>query len=554
MHLCEKLSLCPLPGSDAECKPLQTHLLPIDEDQQQAVLGLHPQQQQRQQQQQSVELNEGPPATGKYTDIFHMFAADLGRRTSVREDQQQQAILGLHPQQQQRQQQQSVELNEGPPATGKYTDTFHMLAADLGRRTSVRREAVPEVAAVSVGQEFWIVAVGCSKGQGVGSQSEKDGLLAELKRQSSLTGNKEGPQKFEVPDGERSLLFGSFDNLISLTDDLAKSDSSVDGIVHRLERQTLELDPKAEFKVKSQRQEKPFVDYLRTWQWDEAKYPKTRSIQDILTFLMSVVNKLDEEARNKTAQYNEFKTQKGNMSKKDGANLAGKDLLDVLTPDVVKCTGGPDDDFIMTEYVTTVPVIIPRGQEEDFLKFYESTDQYVAPMSARKFEGMDDNDGNSLWRVVMFRSAVDVFKKACREKRFLAKDFEYSEEAYKKLQVQRATLEESVKRQHELVRGLYQAAWSDVMVAWMHIKAMRVFVESVLRFGMPPRFASFVLCPKATATTRARKALSDILGKQAGTFSVDDKTDSRGEDSTDDDEFFPYVSLSLTPFTCVKEK
>ncbi|CAE8651453.1 unnamed protein product, partial [Polarella glacialis] len=266
---------------------------------------------------------------------------------------------------------------------------------------------------------------------------------------SVLKANKEGPQKFEVPDGEVSLLFGSFDNLIKLTDDLAKFDSTVDGIVHRLERQTLELDPKAEFKVKSQRQEKPFL----------AKYPKSRSISDNLTLLMSVVNKLDEEARNKTAQYNEFKTQKANTSKKDGANLAGRDLIDVLTPDVVKCTGGPDDDFIMTEHVTTVPVIIPRGQEEDFLKFYESTAQYVAPQSARKFDGMDDKDGNSLWRVVMFRSAVDAFKKACREKRFLVKDFEYSEKAYKKLKVQREQLEESVKRQHELVRGLYQAAW-----------------------------------------------------------------------------------------------
>ncbi|CAE8602576.1 unnamed protein product [Polarella glacialis] len=163
---------------------------------------------------------------------------------------------------------------------------------------------------MSVGQEFWIVAVGC-KGKGATSEPEKDGLLAELKRYSALFGDKEGPQKFEVPDGESSLLFGSFDTLIKLTDDLAKFDGSVDGIVHRLERQYLELDAKAEFKVKSQRQEKPFLDYLKTWQWDEAKYPKTRSVSDNLTLLMSVVNKLDEEARNKTAQYNEFKTQKG---------------------------------------------------------------------------------------------------------------------------------------------------------------------------------------------------------------------------------------------------
>lgn len=96
----------------------------------------------------------------------------------------------------------------------------------------------------------------------------------------------------------------------------------------------------AEFRVKSQRQEKTFLDYLKSWQWDEAKYPKSRSISDNLTLLMSVVNKLDEEARNKTAQYNDFKTQRGNMAKKEGANLTNRDLVDVLTPDVVKMQGG----------------------------------------------------------------------------------------------------------------------------------------------------------------------------------------------------------------------
>merc|ERR1719188_1617186 len=144
---------------------------------------------------------------------------------------------------------------------------------------------------------------------------------------------------FEVPDHARPLVFGSFDNLIRLTDELQKYDSQVDGILHRLERQYIELDPKATFKVKTQRQEKTVKDYLKTWHWDEARYPQTRPISDNLTLLMSAVNRLDEEARNKTAQYNEFKTTKGNLGKKDGVSLANRDLIDVLTPDVVKAKG-----------------------------------------------------------------------------------------------------------------------------------------------------------------------------------------------------------------------
>mmetsp|Transcript_77779 Transcript_77779/g.166767 ORF Transcript_77779/g.166767 Transcript_77779/m.166767 type:complete len:415 (+) Transcript_77779:82-1326(+) len=408
---------------------------------------------------------------------------------------------------------------------------------------------------MSVGQEFWIVATGCSKSQaGEGNQSEKEVCLAELKRHAVLSpsgsGNSpstNGPWKFDVPDGERSLIFGSFDNLMRLTDDLQKYDSQVDSILHRLERQHIELEPNAEFKVRSQRQEKPFMEYLKTWQWDEAKYPKTRSVSENVTLLMSVVNRLDDEARNKTAQYNEFKTQRSNIAKKDGTSLANRELIDVLTPDIVKMSGTPDDDFIMTEHLTTVPVILPRGGEQEFLALYESMQECVVPMSAKKFAGVDDKDGNSLWRVVMFKSAVEGFKKQCREKRFIVRDFEYSEDAYKKLKEQREQAEDSVRRQHELVRGLYQAAWSDAMVAWMHIKAMRVFVESVLRFGMPPKFASLIVSPKPSAAAAARKALANILGKGGAAGPAGDK--QAADVQEEGDEYYPYVSFSFVPFT-----
>jgi len=399
-----------------------------------------------------------------------------------------------------------------------------------------------------VGQDFWIVAVGCPKGQA----AKKDEILSNLKRQSSLQGSAvalKEPLKFDVPDGERSLLFGSFDNLIRLTDDLAKADGQVDTILHRLERQYVELQPNAEFKVKSQRTEKSFLDYLKTWQWDDAKYPKGRSISDNLAFSMSVVNHIDEEARNKTAQYNDFKTQKGNLSKKDAANLVAKDLIDVITPDVVKGSGGSDDDFIYTEHLTTVCVILPRDGDIEFLKIYESLETYIVPGSARKFNGLDDKDGNTLWRVVMFKNAVDGFKKACREKRFQVRDFEYSEDAFKKLKQQREQIDESVKRQKELVLGLYQAAWSDVMVAWLHVKAMRVFVESVLRFGMPPSFASFIISAKGEPVP-ARKALADVLGKQVSGMGA---AMAEGQGDGDED-FYPYVSLSFTPFVVTREK
>merc|ERR1712137_179780 len=91
-------------------------------------------------------------------------------------------------------------------------------------------------------------------------------------------------------------------------------------------------DPIKEFKILSQTKTMSFDKYLREWRWDDAKYPKMRGLTNNLTLLLSVANKLDEEARNKSSQYNELKTAQNNMAKKDSGSLLSRDLTDVLTP------------------------------------------------------------------------------------------------------------------------------------------------------------------------------------------------------------------------------
>jgi len=46
--------------------------------------------------------------------------------------------------------------------------------------------------------------------------------------------------------------------------------------------------------------------------------------------------------------------------------------------------------------------------------------------------------------------------------------------------------------QNELVR-ITKSAFADAFQAWAHLKALRVFVESVLRYGLPPEFVSAVI-------------------------------------------------------------
>ncbi|CAE7892442.1 ppdK [Symbiodinium sp. KB8] len=110
-----------------------------------------------------------------------------------------------------------------------------------------------------------------------------------------------------------------------------------------------------------------------------------------------------------------------------GDAAAARKVLAETLGKQVRADSGPNDDFIVspawTEHRTTVRVILPRGGEEislhdDFLNVYEKMQENVVPKSARQFKGIEVKDGNTLWRVDVFRHAVDGIKKMRREKGF----------------------------------------------------------------------------------------------------------------------------------------
>jgi len=155
-----------------------------------------------------------------------------------------------------------------------------------------------------------------------------------------------------------------------------------------------------------------FADYLKQWSWCEAKYPKARGIEKGTQQLLSIVQQLDEEARIKSSQFNEVKAAAANIAKKETANLASRDLMDLFTPSVVQ-----EGDFIQTESLTTLVIILPKAGVEAFLKTYETYSENVVPRSAKCFDRLTEEDGTQVWRIVLFKSAVDAFMKKAREER-----------------------------------------------------------------------------------------------------------------------------------------
>jgi len=75
----------------------------------------------------------------------------------------------------------------------------------------------------------------------------------------------------------------------------------------------------------------------------------------------------------------------------------------------------------------------------------------------------------------------------------------------------------------------------------LHLKAVRVHVESILRYGLPANYQAVLILPKKKADKKLREMLR-------GLFSVAGSTvydDGIKEDESGAEKFFPYVYLEI---------
>ena len=73
------------------------------------------------------------------------------------------------------------------------------------------------------------------------------------------------------------------------------------------------------------------------------------------------------------------------------------------------------------------------------------------------------------------------------------RDFKFDEDALKEQERElRETEETEREQQTELIR-LARTNFGEMFSSWVHLKALRVFVESVLRFGLPIEFVAVTI-------------------------------------------------------------
>ncbi|NXK51091.1 VATC1 ATPase, partial [Chauna torquata] len=378
--------------------------------------------------------------------------------------------------------------------------------------------------------EFWLISAPGEKT----CQQTWEKLHAATTKNNNLSTN----SKFNIPD----LKVGTLDVLVGLSDELAKLDAFVEGPEWSTSVFLLPLLIKSLFKILVD-----LVTYITRFQWDMAKYPIKQSLKNISEIIAKVssldfffflifkgVNQIDNDLKARASAYNNLKGNLQNLERKNAGSLLTRSLADIVKK----------EDFVLdSEYLVTLLVIVPKLNYNDWVKQYETLAEMVVPRSSNVL--FEDQD-SYLCNVTLFRKAVDDFKHKAREYKFMVRDFQYNEEEMKADKEEMNRLSTDKKKQFgPLVRWL-KVNFSEAFIAWIHVKALRVFVESVLRYGLPVNFQAMLLQPNKKTMKKLREVLYDLykhLDSSAAAI-IDATMDIPGLNLSQQ-EYYPYVYYKI---------
>ncbi|CAH1960288.1 unnamed protein product [Acanthoscelides obtectus] len=340
--------------------------------------------------------------------------------------------------------------------------------------------------------------------------------------------------KFQIPD----LKVGTLDQLVGLSDDLGKLDGFVEQVTRKVAQYLGEVleDQRDKLHENLMANNTDLPTYLTRFQWDIAKYPIKQSLRNIADIISKQVGQIDADLKTKSSAYNNLKGSLQSLEKKQTGSLLTRNLADLVKK----------DHFILdSEYLQTLLVIVPRSQFNEWNATYEKITDMIVPRSSQLIT--QDNE-YGLFTVTLFKKVVEEFKLHAREKKFIVRDFVYNEEELAAGKNEITKLVTDKKKQFgPLVRWL-KVNFSECFCAWIHVKALRVFVESVLRYGLPVNFQAILLHPNKKYIKRLRDVLNQLYGHLDSSAALSgsnlDTVDIPGL-GLGQTEYYPYVYFKI---------
>lgn len=278
---------------------------------------------------------------------------------------------------------------------------------------------------------------------------------------------------------------GTLDLLVAVGEDLGKIDQSFEAIIDRLHGHLKNLEqafPEDTAMFKGTSNSGSFdnfdlEEYLSSFQWDLMKYRMEASVKDIADSLAAEISQTDQLVKSKMNAFYQAKGEIDAINKSKTGSLLSRDLTASLEG---------KDLVAGSEFMETLAVIVPRLAKSEWEAGYQSLAELVVPGSSQYIE---EDPEYLLYTVTIFKRAKADFIKACSSHKYSTRELKKSDEAAQtRSEADMKALEAGLRSQWSNLFKLVRSNLAEAYMAYMHVKSLRLFVESVLRYGLPAQY------------------------------------------------------------------
>jgi len=375
---------------------------------------------------------------------------------------------------------------------------------------------------------YWVVSVPLVESQG----HTRNLLQSKLKFQ-----NLADVSSINLP----TLKIGTLDSLLGLSDDLVKINAAVESAVMKMRRTLIDLSPDGE-------EDAVTVDgnsteeFVRGFQWNEARYSPRKNLREIVDKIVEEVTKLEDDLKAQMAEYNSLKGSLSAITRKHQGSLVVKDLHTILEEH--------RRPHVDTENLQALYVVVAKYSVQEFLHTYTKLVDASLGRGSERFSGVvpgsskliaSDND-YSLYQVTVFKRIAEDFKIKARAKGLQVREYKPPVEGEDQRSPE--TLQSQMLDKQQSLRQWLSSAFTECFSGFMHLLMIRVFVESILRYGLPPQYQAAVLKPVDKAEAKVRAVLASDFGRSSASLWAATPEDARAGLMAND-EIYPYVSYNI---------
>ncbi|KAK3301189.1 uncharacterized protein B0H64DRAFT_382847 [Chaetomium fimeti] len=324
-----------------------------------------------------------------------------------------------------------------------------------------------------------------------------------------------------VPFSIPSFKIGTLDALVQHADDLAKLNASCEAAVAKVADSLKGILDGDEEKTAEQKMvnDKPTDHYLRNFQWDKVRYRADRPLGELIGNLQKELQNIDNDVKAKFNQYSGIKSTLAALQRKQTGNLATKSLTPIVKPSLLVQD---------SEYLETHLIVVPTNARKDFLRSYETLAPMVVPRSSIQ---VAQDDEFTLFAVTTFKKTSAEFLQKCREQKWTPRQYKYVEGGKEEEQRELDRIAREEKKVWGEALRLGRTGWSETAMILAHVMTLRVFVETVLRYGLPLEFVCALVKTTPKQARKVKTALDSAYSYLGGNALGRDK---RGRVTKDD--------------------